>query len=103
MAIAALVCSLFCAPLGIIFGHIARSQIKRSGEGGRGLALAGLIIGYVSAIGSILVVVVAAILIGFTHQEHRSHNEPIYDPAQAFCPPPGTSLPPGTSPRPGCK
>jgi peptidyl-prolyl cis-trans isomerase B (cyclophilin B) len=48
MAIVALVCSLALAPLGIIFGHIALSQIKRTGEEGRGLAIAGLIIGYVS-------------------------------------------------------
>ncbi|MES1212120.1 MAG: DUF4190 domain-containing protein, partial [Leifsonia sp.] len=31
----------------IITGHIALSQIKKSGEGGHGFALAGLIIGYV--------------------------------------------------------
>ncbi|WP_245819651.1 DUF4190 domain-containing protein [Rhodococcoides yunnanense] len=46
MAIAALVGALFIAPLGIILGHISLSQIKRSGEQGRGLALAGAIIGY---------------------------------------------------------
>jgi hypothetical protein len=32
---------------GIITGHFALSQIKRTGEGGHGLALAGTIIGYV--------------------------------------------------------
>ncbi|WP_080730688.1 DUF4190 domain-containing protein [Rhodococcoides fascians] len=47
LAIAALVGALFLAPLGIVFGHISLAQIKRSGEQGRGLALAGLIIGYV--------------------------------------------------------
>ena len=31
---------------GIVCGHIALSQIKRTGEGGRGLAIAALIIGY---------------------------------------------------------
>ena len=46
MAIAALVSSLVLAPLGIIFGHISLSQIKRTGEDGRGLAIAGLAIGY---------------------------------------------------------
>ncbi len=67
-AIASLVCSLatFVACgigsiLGIVFGHIARSQIKRTGEDGAGMALAGLIIGYVclglavAVIGSIIV------------------------------------------------
>ena len=47
MAIAALVSSLVLAPLGIVFGHIALSQIKQTGEDGRGLAIAGLVIGYV--------------------------------------------------------
>jgi hypothetical protein len=46
MAIAALVSSLLLAPLGIIFGHIALSQIKNTGEDGKGLAIAGLVIGY---------------------------------------------------------
>jgi hypothetical protein len=32
---------------GVITGHIALSQIKRTGEGGRGMALAGVIVGYV--------------------------------------------------------
>ena len=31
---------------GVITGHIALSQIKRTGENGRGLALAGVIVGY---------------------------------------------------------
>jgi hypothetical protein len=31
----------------IVLGHIARSQIRRTGEGGGGMALAGLILGYV--------------------------------------------------------
>ena len=53
------VVSLICGILGlsivpllgsiiaIITGHMARSQIRRNGQGGAGLALAGLIIGYV--------------------------------------------------------
>jgi hypothetical protein len=47
MAIAALVGALFISPLGIVLGHIALSQIKRTGEQGRGLAVAGTIIGYI--------------------------------------------------------
>src|ERR1700757_4956523 len=47
MAIAALVSAFVVAPLGIVFGHIALSQIRRSGEDGRGLAIAGLVLGYV--------------------------------------------------------
>lgn len=37
----------FVAPLvGIIFGHLGLSQIKRTGDAGRGLALTGLIVSY---------------------------------------------------------
>jgi hypothetical protein len=36
--------------LAIVFGHIARSQIRRTGENGNGLALAGLILGYVALV-----------------------------------------------------
>ena len=32
--------------LGIVFGHVALSQIKKSAEGGRKLAIAGIVIGY---------------------------------------------------------
>jgi Domain of unknown function (DUF4190) len=45
MAILALIFGIIIAPLGIVFGFIARGQIKRTGEGGDGLALAGIIIG----------------------------------------------------------
>lgn len=45
-AITALASTLVLAPLGIIFGHIALNQIKTSHEGGRGLAIGGLVIGY---------------------------------------------------------
>jgi hypothetical protein len=58
LAIASLVCALaglvtcIGAPLGIVLGHIAKNQIKVSGEDGDGLATAGLVVGYVlSAIG----------------------------------------------------
>ncbi|TDD68543.1 DUF4190 domain-containing protein [Actinomadura darangshiensis] len=34
----------------VIFGHVAQSQIKRTGEGGHGMAVAGLILGYFFAV-----------------------------------------------------
>lgn len=42
--------------VGVITGHMALSQIKRTGEQGRGLALAGTIVGYVG-LGFILLLV----------------------------------------------
>jgi hypothetical protein len=46
MAILSLVFAFFFWPLAIIFGHIGKRQIERTGEAGGGLATAGLIIGY---------------------------------------------------------
>lgn len=46
-AIAGFVSSLLIAPLGIVFSAIALGQIKKTGQKGRGLAIAGLIIGIV--------------------------------------------------------
>ncbi|TFD51681.1 DUF4190 domain-containing protein [Cryobacterium frigoriphilum] len=51
---------LFLQLVAIITGHIALSQIKKTGEKGRGLALAGLIVGYA---GIALGIIVAAITI----------------------------------------
>src|SRR6476469_2070910 len=45
MAILALVFGILVAPLGLVFGFVARSQIKKTGEDGDGLALAGIVIG----------------------------------------------------------
>ena len=53
LAIAALVCGVGGFVIGLSFipaiicGHLARAQIRRTGEQGAGLALAGLILGYV--------------------------------------------------------
>lgn len=49
MAIAGFVCSLFCWPLGLIFSSIGMSQTSKDpSQGGRGLAIAGLIISIIS-------------------------------------------------------
>lgn len=54
LAIVSLVGSFFVSLVGIICGHIALKQIKRDGTRGRGLALAGTIIGYVALAGQII-------------------------------------------------
>jgi hypothetical protein len=59
LAIAALVSSLVIAPAGIVLGHVALSQLKRTGEGGRGLALAAVVIGW----GSVALAVVAVVFV----------------------------------------
>jgi hypothetical protein len=62
LAIASLVCGIcqigFPVPTGLVaifLGHAARRRIRRTGERGDGLALAGLILGYIGLAGSLLV------------------------------------------------
>jgi len=71
LAIASLVCSFFFwlygigAVLAIVFGFIARSQIKRSAgmQRGGGMALAGIIIGFAGiVIGVVLTVIIVAVV-----------------------------------------
>ncbi|WP_433370906.1 DUF4190 domain-containing protein [Actinoplanes sp. CA-142083] len=47
MAILALVFAFIFAPVAIILGHMAKKQIRQSGEQGEGLATAGLWLGYI--------------------------------------------------------
>jgi hypothetical protein len=53
MAIVSLILSLvglvtgITAPVGAVLGHLARKQIRQTGEEGEGLALAGIIIGWI--------------------------------------------------------
>lgn len=61
LAIASLVSSFFISILGIILGFVALNQIKKSGEDGRGLALAGIIIGFV-AIGITILIVILQVV-----------------------------------------
>lgn len=51
--------------VGIITGHMSLSQLKTSGEGGRGLALAGTIVGWVTIGLYVLLLVFIFVIIGF--------------------------------------
>ena len=57
LAIISLIAAFVVAPVGIVLGFIAKNQIKTSGEGGSGLATAGIILGFVFTIGYILLIV----------------------------------------------
>jgi hypothetical protein len=75
LAIASLVTSLISLQLiGIVLGHIALVQIKKTGQAGRGLALAGVIIGYSTVA---LVLIIAAIAIPVFMGQKSSMNEQI--------------------------
>lgn len=62
-AVASIVCAFLMPPLGLIFGFVARNQIRRTGEDGGGLALAGIIVSAISLMFSIVlfIAVVTAI------------------------------------------
>lgn len=63
LAIVSLVSAFFVSLAAIICGHIALSQIKRTGEKGRGLAIAGLVLGYVGLVATIIFIVVVTIVV----------------------------------------
>lgn len=95
MAIASMVCAFLFAPAGIVFGHISLSQIKRSGEQGRGLALAGLVLSYVFTVLTVVAVIVSLVLAVVAAQsvDRRPGGGPTYEAAPgnalpAFDPPP---------------
>jgi hypothetical protein len=72
LAIASLACGLAQFAFGplatipaIVLGHMARSQIKRTGDQGAGLALTGLVLGWAAVIlGIILIAVGLAVAAG---------------------------------------
>ncbi|MDG4669068.1 peptidylprolyl isomerase [Mycobacterium sp. 236(2023)] len=94
LAVASLVCAFVFAPLGAVFGHMSLSQIKKSGEEGRGLAIAGLIVSYLMIVVSIIIVVVSVLMVlllaqsleEFDNASNRQRTQPI--------PSAGSPLPP---------
>lgn len=62
LAIIALIGAFVFAPVGIICGHIALGQIKRTGESGHALAQWGMILGYVFTAIYVLLFIFAIIL-----------------------------------------
>jgi len=61
LAIVSLVLAFFVSLGAIICGHIALGQIKKTGESGRGLAIAGLVLGYLGLVIGFFAIVVAVV------------------------------------------
>ena len=90
LAVAALVCGVaqFVVVLtfipAIICGHLARAQIRRTGEAGGGLALVGLILGYV---GGVLLIGLVLLLVGIAaksgHDGSAVRTVPFIQPGSA--------------------
>ncbi len=67
LAIGAMICGIaeiftlgFAAIPAVILGHLARAQIKRTGERGDGMAIAGLVLGYLGIAGWLLIILAIA-------------------------------------------
>jgi hypothetical protein len=82
LAIASLVCSVvglacmgFGSFLGVIFGIIALNQIKKTGQGGHGLALAGIITGGIVTAFWVVLFVVGALAGTFGHHDSDDHDQ----------------------------
>jgi hypothetical protein len=77
LAVAALVCGIAQFFVGVTFipaiicGHMARRQIRLTGEGGDGMALAGLILGYIGGVlliaGVLLLLLAVAVVTSSGH------------------------------------
>lgn len=77
LAIAALACGIgqlaFWFPAGVaavILGHKARRQIRQTGERGDGMAQAGLILGYIGTVGTVLLAVLIFLLVAVATTHH---------------------------------
>ncbi|GAA3468171.1 DUF4190 domain-containing protein [Nonomuraea roseola] len=80
MAIATLICGLvglitcgLASIVGAILGHISLGQIKRTGEEGKGMALAGLILSYVGLAGWVLFLILWIGLFGWAASVSSSY------------------------------
>jgi peptidyl-prolyl cis-trans isomerase B (cyclophilin B) len=94
LAIASLVCAFLFAPLGIVFGHISLSQIKRTGEEGRGMAIAGLVISYLVTVITVFAVVAVIAVAALAVQLSDKLDNPYGTyPGTPAGPEPGTPLP----------
>jgi hypothetical protein len=93
LAIASLACGLAQFAFGplttipaIVLGHMARHQIKRTGEQGAGMALAGLLLGW-AAVALGVLAILGLTLFAVAHIGHATIHNTQAHPAP---PPPGT-------------
>ncbi|MGN6427459.1 DUF4190 domain-containing protein [uncultured Leifsonia sp.] len=73
MAIVGFILAFFISVVGVILGFVALSQIKRTGEQGRGLAIAAIIIGFVEIAIGIIVFIFVAIGLGVAASQYQNY------------------------------
>jgi hypothetical protein len=61
--------------LAVVFGHIARRRIRRTGQSGRGLALAGLILGYIGFVVAALIIAAIPVAISQNHKAQVANTK----------------------------
>ena len=103
LAIASLACGVAQFAFGplptipaIVLGHMARHQIKRTGEQGAGMALAGLLLGWAAVVLGVLAIVAGIAVFAATSRSggtagmvQHAHLLPVFNPQlPVFNPPP---------------
>lgn len=68
--------TLVLGPLGAILGHVARRRIRESGEDGDGMALTGIIVGWIGTALAVLIIAAFVALIVFSANEPGYYDEP---------------------------
>jgi Domain of unknown function (DUF4190) len=63
IAVVSLVLGLTIPPLAIPFGHVARAQIKKTGERGGDLALAALFLGYLGTAWTVIAAITIVVAV----------------------------------------
>ncbi|WP_396912916.1 DUF4190 domain-containing protein [Mycolicibacterium sp.] len=61
LAIVALIMAFVFPIVAVVLGHVSRAQIRRTGEGGYGLAVAGLVLGYIGVAATLVAIMVVVV------------------------------------------
>src|SRR5580698_5996361 len=82
LAVASLACGLgqiffwFLAAIpAVVLGHVARRQIRQTGEDGQGMATAGLVLGWIGIALTVLLIAGVVAVAAVTHTGHAMHGQ----------------------------
>jgi hypothetical protein len=82
LAVASLACGLgqiffwFLAAIpAVVLGHVARRQIRQTGEDGQGMATAGLVLGWIGIALTVLFIAGLVAIVAVTHTGHAMHGQ----------------------------
>ncbi|MCL2869951.1 DUF4190 domain-containing protein [Candidatus Saccharibacteria bacterium] len=77
LAIVGFILSFFTGVIGIVLSAVAYAQIRKTGEGGKGLALAGIILGSILTIVGVIVAVAVSTAVIDTNSKIDQYNDGI--------------------------